>query len=188
MHVVGEYQGATRTLEGETLICFCVDDSELTDKLAKLEGEEVALEIKKKNAKRSLTANGYMWKLCSLMAQAIGSDKDSVYQMMLSRYGVFEDIECTVKAVDHVKSLFRYYEEFYEDFLGASNKVTIRGYFGSHSYDTKEMSYLIDGIVRECKEIGVETWNQEEIDRLMVKLEVSNGENGTQVDNRHGEG
>ena len=37
---------------------------------------------------------------------------------------------------------------------------------GSHTYDTKEMSTLIDGVVQEAKELGIETMTPDEIERM----------------------
>ena len=37
---------------------------------------------------------------------------------------------------------------------------------GSHLYDSKEMSLLIDGIVSECKELGIETLTPAELERM----------------------
>jgi hypothetical protein len=39
-------------------------------------------------------------------------------------------------------------------------------YRGSHTYDTKEMSLLIDGTVADAKELGIETLSPDEI-RIM---------------------
>lgn len=39
-------------------------------------------------------------------------------------------------------------------------------YKGSSLYNTKEMSLLIDGVVRECKELGIETETPDEIERM----------------------
>jgi hypothetical protein len=38
---------------------------------------------------------------------------------------------------------------------------------GSSQYDTKQMSILIDGIVSECRELGIETKPEEEIRSLI---------------------
>ena len=37
---------------------------------------------------------------------------------------------------------------------------------GSHQYNSKEMSVLIDGLVSECKEHNIETLTPEELARL----------------------
>lgn len=44
--------------------------------------------------------------------------------------------------------------------------VQLQCYFGSSTYDAKEMSVLIDGVVSECKEMGIETMTPDEIARL----------------------
>ena len=38
---------------------------------------------------------------------------------------------------------------------------------GSSGYNTSEMSALIDGVVSECKEMGIETLPPEELERMM---------------------
>ena len=42
---------------------------------------------------------------------------------------------------------------------------------GSSEYNTKEMSHLIDGLVSECKEMGIETLPPEELERMMSEYE-----------------
>lgn len=42
---------------------------------------------------------------------------------------------------------------------------------GSSTYDTKEMSELINGLVAECKEQGIETLPPEELARMMAEYE-----------------
>jgi hypothetical protein len=45
---------------------------------------------------------------------------------------------------------------------------------GSHTYDTREMSRLIDGTVEEAKELGIETLTPEQLERM--KASWGNGE------------
>lgn len=42
---------------------------------------------------------------------------------------------------------------------------------GSSTYDTKEMSELINGLVTECKEQGIETLPPDELARMMAEYE-----------------
>jgi hypothetical protein len=37
---------------------------------------------------------------------------------------------------------------------------------GSHTYNTKEMSVLIDGVVQEAKNLGTETLPEKELERI----------------------
>lgn len=39
---------------------------------------------------------------------------------------------------------------------------------GSHEYDTREMSQLIDGLISECREMGIETLPPGELERMMA--------------------
>ena len=45
-------------------------------------------------------------------------------------------------------------------------------YFGSSTFDTKEMSVFLDGIVSECKELGIETATPDELERMKQKWNV----------------
>jgi hypothetical protein len=42
-----------------------------------------------------------------------------------------------------------------------------RMYRGSHTYNTAEMSRLIDGTIEECKAQGIETLTPEQIERML---------------------
>ena len=48
-------------------------------------------------------------------------------------------------------------------FESGKTGVQIQCFFGSHTYDTKEMSRLIEGTVSEAKELGIDTRTPEEI-------------------------
>ena len=39
-------------------------------------------------------------------------------------------------------------------------------YYGSSTYDTKEMSVLIDGIVSECKDLDIEVLPPDELQKI----------------------
>ena len=43
---------------------------------------------------------------------------------------------------------------------------------GSHQLNSKEMTVLLDGIISECREVGVETATPEEIERMKQMLGI----------------
>jgi hypothetical protein len=43
---------------------------------------------------------------------------------------------------------------------------------GSSTYDTKEMSAFIDGIVSDCKELGIETAPTMELEKIKKKWHI----------------
>ena len=52
--------------------------------------QEITFSIKRRVVPRSLNANNYAWSLIEKLAVAVKSDKDSVYEEMLRRYGTGE--------------------------------------------------------------------------------------------------
>ena len=53
---------------------------------------------------------------------------------------------------------------------------------GSSTYDTKEMSYLIDGLVGECRELGIETLPPRELERMMAVYEQNHNKSMRRTD------
>ena len=125
---------------------------------------EKVFEIKEHRAKRSLTANAYAWSLIGKIADALRTSKDEVYLTMLKRYGQ-SDMVSVLSFID-VSGYFKYYEPIATANLQGREFTHYRIYKGSSEYDTKEMSILIDGIVSEAKDLGIDTLPETEINRL----------------------
>ena len=123
-------------------------------------------ELKMHRGKRSLDANAYLWVLLDRMADALHMDKWDVYIECLSRYGVFTHVIVKPEAVDRVKHEWRAVSELGPVEVNGKTGVQLQCYYGSHTYDTKEMARLIDGVVSVCHDLGVETKTPDEIDRM----------------------
>ena len=52
-------------------------------------------------------------------------------------------------------------------YIGDTEFKIINAYYGSSSYNSKQMSRLIDNLVQDCKAVGIETKPQAEIDNLL---------------------
>jgi hypothetical protein len=138
-----------------------IDISPLKEVVAK--GKALAVEIKQYRQKRSLDANAYLWVLLQKIAEAVNSSKDEVYLQMLERYGVFTHIVVKPHMVDKVKQEWRTVRELGEVTVNGKTGMQLQCFFGSSTYNTKEMSVLIDGVVSECKELGIETMTPDEL-------------------------
>ena len=151
---------------GVIMISFTGTVEKIKQKLFLLDKDkQYDVEIKIHREKRSLNANSYCWKLCTEIASVINSDKDSVYLLMLKRYGVSDLIPISnqVPIDDYIK---------YYDIESKTDKYTwYKIYKGSSKYDTKEMSVLLNGIVSECKEMGIPTKEDLEIERMVKEWE-----------------
>lgn len=165
----------TITLEGRR-----IDTAEAVE-LSGLDSLDV--EIRKQRKKRSLDANAYYWKLASEAAEALHVSKPYIHNYLLRKYGQIEiidgqgvyvvlpDTESAQKAIDEAQS---YHLKPTSQVKEGKGGVMYRTYMmlkGSSEYDTKEMSRLIDGLVSECKEMGIETMPPEELERMMAAYE-----------------
>ena len=127
------------------------------------------IEIKTKRKKRSIDSNSYMWIIADKIAQAVGITKEEVYRKHIHDVGVFDDIAISKNATaDFIKNFESngtgWIAEIQPCKLKGCNKV--RCYYGSSTYDSKQMARLIDSIVEEAKEWGIETLTPDELERM----------------------
>lgn len=122
-------------------------------------------EVKKYSKKRGLKANAYYWELVNQLANVLRISKEELHFLLLQRYGQSE-IVSVLENID-VKPYFKYYAEAGESILNGKTFKHYKVYKGSSEMNRKEMSILIDGLVGECKEVGIETKLKSEIDSLL---------------------
>lgn len=135
---------------------------------------KLTIKVVQYRAKRSLDANSYMWTLLEKIRKKLHNATTTweIYMRMLEAYG-----ECvylpaqTEKEIEDLKAVFRIVKDKGQRILmtESGNLVNVhimQCYKGSSLYNTKEMSLLIDGVVRECKELGIETATPDEIHRM----------------------
>lgn len=156
-------------------ITFSVDASNSTiQNLNDIKDEKLQIDVGKYRQKRSLTANAYLWVLLGKMAEKLNEqletdkyDKDETYIMMLRKYGQYTAVGMVEKAAEKFQKGWKLSEEI-DRTVDESGKtlVTMLCYIGSSNYNSKEMSILIDGVVSECKELGIDTMSDAELDRL----------------------
>ncbi|MDF2543447.1 MAG: hypothetical protein K0S47_3165 [Herbinix sp.] len=169
MEFTGQIKGITNDfVTGELNIIFSANEKSLIlPEYEKLKDcKKLRIKAVQYREKRSLDANAYLWVLLQKIAEVLRTDKWSVYLQMLKRYGQFTYIVVKQNAVDGVKKQWRECEEVGEINVNGTEAVQMLCYYGSSTYDTKEMSVLIDGVVSECKELGIETLSPDELGHL----------------------
>lgn len=124
------------------------------------------LEEHKEKKPRSLDSNAYFHVLVGKLAQALSPpiSKAACKNMLIADYGQPEIIDGEVMIYKtNAPPSFMEEQEFLHTKL---IKVTVENdknvYFyrvsrGTHTYNSAEMSKLIDGTVQECRNVGVET-------------------------------
>ena len=137
----------------------------------KFDGKDLKIKVVKSANPRSLNANAYFHVLCDKLRLALGVSMAHMKNMLITSYGQIEYIEDqaliykTNAPVEYIQEL----EEAHMKFLkqGEDGAYWYRVYRGSHTYDTKEMSQLLEGTIQEAKAQGIETKTPDEIARLV---------------------
>ena len=122
-------------------------------------------EIERRRKKRSTDANALCWKLCTEIANALRSDKDSIYVEMLKRYGQSDLV--TILSEVNAGQYFKYYEECGRGTMRGREYTHYKVFRGSSEYDTREMNILIDGIIDEAKNLGIDVISEREKSLLL---------------------
>lgn len=131
---------------------------------------EYKLEIKEHRKKRSLDANAYCWALIGHMSDKLNIPPVEIYQEYILCSNCYEVVPIRQNVV---KRWCEEWENRGDGYLtvdiGESKHTgyeNIRCYFGSSSFDTKEMSRFLDEIVADCRELGIETATERELSLL----------------------
>lgn len=120
--------------------------------------------IKEYKEKRSLNANNYYWKLVNEIANKLQTSKEEVHERMIKRYSQSQYISILENV--NISGYVRYFEEKNTFIHNGKRFKSYLVFKGSSEMDSKEMSILIDGIVSEAKEMGIETLTPDELAKL----------------------
>lgn len=132
--------------------------------------EKLSVEFKKWRAKRSLDANAYYWQLLTKVADALHVSMPYMHNQMLIKNCrpyivggkvVYVVIPDTDEASRQAEEATTYHLKPTDDVREGKDGLPYRTYMmlrGSSDYDSKEMSSLIDHLVVEAKQLGIETF------------------------------
>ena len=136
------------------------------------DGKVYEADLKEHRKKRSLDANSYAWVLLGKLANKVGLPKEEVYREFVKDVGDnYEILPIRNDAVD--KWIANWQSKgigWVCDILGESKLdgyTNVITYYGSSTYDSLQMSKLINLIVDECKQQGIETMTPAELALLM---------------------
>lgn len=166
----GHLSDVARRISGEWVVTFTVT-TDPRQELAGLEDAELDITAKKHRQKRSLDANAYAWVLIGKIAEVMHIDRKEVYRDAIRSIGGNHEIVCVQDKA--VESLRRGWESlgigWQMETMPSKIKdcTTVFLYYGSSTYDTKQMSLLIDHLVQDAKELGIETLTPAELEAMM---------------------
>lgn len=184
-----EFKGQLKSIScdyftGHTLIT-CETDEMAAPRLEELQGIPLAITFKKFRKKRSLDANAYYWVLVAKLGDKLNLSKPHLHNILLRRYGqpaiidgkmiylVLPDSDQGARAADEAET---FHIKPTSEVKTGRDGERFRTYVmlrGSSTYNTEEMAHLIDGLVSECKESGIETASPEELKRMLELYEAN---------------
>ena len=136
------------------------------------ECEKLTVKLTKHRKKRSLDANAYAWVLIDKLAEKLHLPKEEVYRNYIKEIGGNSDIVCVQdKALDKLRQGWSkngigwVTDTMPSKIEGCTNVVL---YYGSSSYDTAQMSRLIEMIVADCNTQGIETKTPDVINMMLA--------------------
>lgn len=139
-----------------------VDDMNTLDKLS--------IEIKPYRARRSLDANAYAWVLMDRLAEKLNESKENVYREYIKHIGGNSETVCVKNnAVERLcegwqkNGIGWQTDTFPSKIEGCTNVIL---YYGSSTYDSSQMTRLLDLIIQDCKQQGIPVETPDEIARL----------------------
>lgn len=135
----------------------------------RLSSEEKTYEIKEHKPKRSLNANAYCWTLLGKIADKLGLTKKEIYQEYIKDKGIYRVVTINKTAAP---TFIKVWEGQGLGWLCETSETNIEGlvdvvaYYGTSSYNSKQMASFIDYVVEEAKVLKIETLTPTQIFNL----------------------
>ena len=132
-------------------------------------GKKYSAELAEVKNRRSLDANAMAWLLIGKLSEAIGKPREEIYRHYIREIGVSDVVCIKSEAAETMQEAWCKHglgwltDAFPSKLPGCTNVIL---YYGSSTYDTAQMSRLIDLIVEDCKEQGIETATPAELSLL----------------------
>ena len=169
------------TAEGHPIVTFEMNDKVQTLQMvdALHNEDELTIRVLKSTKKRSLDANSYYWTLLTKLSAKLNVSNNYCHNLMLRRYGVVEDfdgqvaylvIPDTEEAAKKADEAETFHIKPTSQVKEGNDGIMWRTYIklkGSHDYTREEFSRLVNGLVDECKAVGIPTETPDELLRMM---------------------
>lgn len=133
--------------------------------------KEHVAQIRRKG--RSLDANAYCWVLLDKLAAHYGVARENVYRQEIQSIGGVSEVLCLREKA--VEAFCRSWERNGIGWMTDTGPSKLKGcvnvtvWYGSSVYDTEQMARLIDAIVQDCRDVGIETMTPREMDALVSR-------------------
>lgn len=172
--MIARLRDLTFTANGSQILSLNLE-GDFREGFDKLKDKALDVEIKPYKPKRSRDANAYLWVICQKIAEDQGIGAVEVYRREIEDVGVYTDVSLPRDTVERFaaewerKGLGWFCRIVDDDFLVGCARV--RCYYGSSTYNTAEMSRLINATVDDARALGIETASYSELALLLDQWE-----------------
>ena len=133
--------------------------------------KEYIIEVKEKKPLRSLDANALAWVLMDKLAEKLNIEKTEIYKQYIKEIGGVSSIVCVLeKAADKLCEVWESKGIGFQTERMPSKMpkcVNVVLYYGSSTYDTAQMSRLLDMIIADCKQWDIPTYDANDLESML---------------------
>jgi hypothetical protein len=147
-------------------------DADFRNQFDKLHDKDIEVTIKQYSDSRTLRANAYLWVLITEIANVLRESKEDIYLDMLKQYGQGGAVSVDERFEANFRRTYKYNEYLGSSLLKDKLFKHYRFWVGSSEYNREEFSILLDGVVNEAKQLGIETKSKEEIQSLLKEFDL----------------
>lgn len=161
MRVNGTYLRRITNENGNLELSFEISSYYALEQAKSLEkGKEYRIEINEIKSKRSIEQNKMMWKLIHELNKALYGDEEhewDLYIQALEKTGAkYEYIAALPESEEMLKKSFRAIKKLNQFKHNGRIFNQYKVYYGSSTFNTKEMNELLDKVLDMCAEAGIE--------------------------------
>lgn len=167
--MIAKLNPPTRLFGGEWLWSFTTRE-DISKAFDDLKDHPVEISIKKAAKRRSRDANALCWLLIDKIAEKTRIPKTEIYRNAIREIGGVSEVVCVQeRAVERLRSGWEkngigwQSETAPSKIPGCTNVIL---YYGSSTYNTAQMSRLLDLIIQEAEQQGIPTLRDEAAELL----------------------
>lgn len=135
--------------------------------------DKLSIEVKQYRERRSLDANAYFWVLCDKLSETLSKSREEIYREYIKDIGGNNEVVCVRNAaVERLcegwgKNGIGWQTDTFPSKIDGCTNVIL--YYGSSTYDTAQMSRLLDLIIQDCREYGIQTETPNQIAEMKAR-------------------
>ena len=175
MEFKGHFVNASKDWNtGKWNVTFTCDSEAALHELDEIKEADLDITAKKHRNKRSLDANAYAWVLMQKISEKVHKSKWEVYLDLLQEYSkAFTFLIVKPKAVEKVMQMYRTCIDHGDITVNGQTGHQLQVFFGSSTFDTKEMSVFLDGVISTAQDLNIPTETPAEIERMKAAWDAN---------------